>query len=184
MTPDPDGAGAGPIEGPEPDEDLERRAVDVALNFLSYRQRTGHEVRRKLSDSGFSEATVEAALRRLRAVGLVDDEAFVAAYVRDRIAHRPMGVRRMVQELYLKGIPREVAAPVIEQVLRDECTDERTLAERVAARKVGGRSGEHRDPAVLRKRVRDHLLRRGFDPRIVRDVVDAVLPARGRATDG
>ncbi|MGD2154549.1 MAG: regulatory protein RecX, partial [Gemmatimonadales bacterium] len=116
-------------------EEAARRAIDAALNFLSYRQRTGQEVRRKLLERGFSTEVIEAALARLAAVRLVDDEAFVAAYVRDRIAHRPMGVRRMIQELYLKGIAREVALPVIEETLREEETDERTLAERVVAKK-------------------------------------------------
>ncbi|MGD2216739.1 MAG: regulatory protein RecX, partial [Gemmatimonadales bacterium] len=121
--------------GSDVSEEAARRAIDAALNFLSYRQRTGREVRRKLVERGFSPEVIEAALARLAAVRLVDDEAFVAAYVRDRIAHRPMGVRRMIQELYLKGIAREVALPVIEETLREEETDERTLAERVVAKK-------------------------------------------------
>lgn len=152
-------------------EEAERRAIDAALNFLSYRQRTDLEVRRKLTSRGFGEPTIEAAMQRLSAVGLIDDEAFVGAYVRDRIAHRPMGVRRMVQELYVKGIPRDVAAPVIERMLEEEDTDERSLAERVVAKKRLGSVGEPGDASVARRRVRDQLLRRGFDPRVVRDVV-------------
>lgn len=155
-------------------DEAERRAIDAALNFLSYRQRTGQEVRRRLSERGFSERTVEAAMRRLTGVGLVDDEAYVAAYVRDRIAHRPMGVRRMVQELYLKGVSREAALPVIEEVFRDEDTDERALAERVVERKrrTLTRGG---DKAVTRRRLREHLIRRGFGGHIVRDVVDEMF---------
>ena len=156
----------------EVSEEAERRAIDAALNFLSYRQRTGLEVRRKLASRGFGEGLIEAAMRRLSAVGLIDDEAFVGAYVRDRIAHRPMGVRRMVQELYVKGIPREVALPVIERMLDEEATDERALAERVVAKKKSNTIGEAGDRAVAKRRVRDQLLRRGFDPRVVRDVVD------------
>lgn len=158
-------------------EETERRAIDAALNFLSYRQRTGLEVRRKLESRGFGEATIEAALGRLSAVGLVDDAAFVGAYVRDRIAHRPMGVRRMAQELYVKGIPREVALPVIERILEEEDTDERSLAERVVSKK-GVVAGERGDMALARRRVRDQLLRRGFNPRVARDVVDDLLSDR------
>lgn len=164
-------------------EEAERRAIDAALNFLSYRQRTGLEVRRKLTSRGFGEGTVEAAMRRLSAVGLVDDEAFVGAYVRDRIAHRPMGIRRMVQELYIKGIPRDVALPVIERMLDEEGTDERALAERVIAKKKRIPAGESDDRAVAKRRVRDQLLRRGFDPRVVRDVVEDLF-SDGRAGTG
>ncbi|UCC73005.1 MAG: regulatory protein RecX [Gemmatimonadota bacterium] len=160
-------------------EEAARRAIDAALNFLSYRQRTGREVRRKLAERGFSPATIEAAMQRLAAVRLVDDEAFVGAYVRDRIAHRPIGVRRMIQELYLKGIPREAALPVIEEVLREEETDERTLAERVVEKKGRTLAKGRRDVLVLRRRLRDHLIRRGFDTRVAKDVVETMFPSGG-----
>lgn len=161
--------------GSDVSEEAARRAIDAALNFLSYRQRTGREVRRKLVERGFSPEVIEAALARLAAVRLVDDEAFVAAYVRDRIAHRPMGVRRMIQELYLKGIAREVALPVIEETLREEETDERTLAERVVAKKRRTLKSRPQDERVLRRRLRDHLIRRGFDTRVAKDAVDALF---------
>ena len=159
----------------EVSEEAERRALDAALNFLSYRQRTGLEVRRKLASRGFGEVAIEAALRRLGAVGLIDDEAFVGAYVRDRVAHRPMGIRRMLQELYVKGIPKDVALPVIERMFNEEATDERALAERVVAKKRFGSVGEPGDRSVAKRRVRDQLLRRGFDPRVVRDIVDGLF---------
>ncbi len=160
----------------ETTEETTTRALDAALNYLSYRQRTGHEVRRKLIERGFDDETVEAALRRLENVGLVDDESFVAAYVRDRIAHRPMGVRRMAQELYVKGIRREQAIPLIEAALGHEGTNELELARRVAERK--GASLRRRDDelALSRKRLRDHLLRRGFDSRVIQAALDEVLP--------
>lgn len=160
-------------------EEVERRAIDAALNFLAYRQRTGEEVRRKLVSRGFDEGTVETAMRRLSAVGLIDDEAFVGAFVRDRIAHRPMGVRRMVQELYLKGIAREVSAPAIEEVLREEEVDERELARRVMEKKRRTLGLQLGDLAVQRRRLRDHLIRRGFGSQAVRDVVDELLPRDG-----
>ncbi len=165
---------------PEPSEEATRRAIDAALNFLSYRQRTGREVRRKLAERGFSEETIEAAMQRLGAVRLIDDRAFVGAYVRDRIAHRPMGVRRMVQDLYVKGIERQVALPVVEEVLREEETDERELARRVVEKKRRTLSSQSWDEARLRRRLRDHLIRRGFDSRVVRDVVGELVPERGR----
>jgi regulatory protein len=159
--------------------DLEREAVDAALNFLSYRPRTRREVQRRLAERGYPGETIERALGRLTAVGLIDDEAFVAAYVRDRIAHRPMGIRRMVQELYRKGIPREVSAPVIETVFAEEDTNEPALARRVIARKVrspGTRALAERE----RKRLVDHLIRRGFDLRVAREAADSSVPSPER----
>lgn len=159
---------------PEP-TDVERRAIDAGLNFLSYRQRTREEVRRKLSERGFPGDVVEATLDRLQSVGLIDDAAFVGAYVRDRIAHRPMGVRRMVHDLYRRGVPRDVALPLIEEVLAEEETDERELAVRIVWRKHRALSRRVGDPDRLRRRVREQLLRRGFGRRVASEVVDELL---------
>ena len=164
-------------------EEVDRRAIDAALNFLSYRQRTGQEVERKLASRGFSEQAIGSAMRRLGAVGLVDDEAFVAAFVRDRIAHQPMGVRRMVRDLYQKGIAREVSEPVILKVFQDENTDERELARRVIEKKrrtLASRSGDVR---ILRRRFRDHLIRRGFGGRLVSDVVNELFSENDSVDD-
>lgn len=160
---------------------MERRAIDAALNFLSYRQRTGREVRLKLAARGFGEPTIEVAMRRLVAVGLVDDAAFIGAYVRDRVAHRPMGLRRMVRELYGKGIAREASLPVIEQVLQEEGVDEHELARRVIEKKRRTRAGHTADARRQRNRLREQLLRRGFEPRVVSDVVDELGREDGAA---
>ncbi len=159
-----------------PTEETTSQALDAALNYLSYRQRTEYEVRSKLIDRGFGEQTIEGAMKRLEAVGLVDDDAFVAAYVRDRVAHRPMGVRRMAQELYAKGISRDAALPVIETAMQEEGTDEIALARRVAERKCSSFSSRREEIAMTRKRLRDHLLRRGFDSRIIQGVLEELLP--------
>jgi SOS response regulatory protein OraA/RecX len=89
----------------------------------------------------------------------------------------------MIRELYLKGISREVADKVIEEVLQGENTDERALAERVVEKKrrTLSRAGEER---VLRRRLRNHLIRRGFDGPVVRDVLDDVFSADDGSRDG
>lgn len=163
--------------------EVERRVHGAALNFLSYRQRTSQEVRRKLAERGFSAETIEAAMGRLCAVGLVDDESFIGAYVRDRLAHRPMGVRRMAQELYLKGIPREAAVPVIERVLEEEGADEWSLARRVVETRQRTLPSQSGDRRVARRRLRDHLIRRGFESRVVQEVVEESLPRQDAEAD-
>ncbi|NIR44860.1 MAG: regulatory protein RecX [Gemmatimonadetes bacterium] len=169
-----------PAETPE---ETAARAIDAALNYLSYRQRTRLEVRRKLLERGFDEETVEGAMGRLENVGLVDDVAFIGAYVRDRVAHRPMGVRRMASELYVKGIPRDEAIPHIEATLAEEGIDEEAMAWRVGERKAMSLRVRDEPQDVRRRRLREHLHRRGFGPRVIREVVDALLPRNGRAND-
>jgi regulatory protein len=160
-------------------EETTARALDAALNYLSYRQRTCREVQRKLAERGFDEEVIRAALARLENVGLVDDVAFIGAYVRDRIAHRPMGVRRMASELFVKGIGRDEAIPQIEATLAEEGIDEEAMAWRVGERKATSLRTRDEEQDLRRRRLRQHLHRRGFDPRLIREVVDGLLPRNG-----
>lgn len=149
--------------------------MDAALAFLSYRPRARREIQRKLANRGFDDSTIEAALGRLDKVGLVNDLVFIETYVRDRIANRPMGIRRMVQELYLKGIPREKTLPVIERVLGEENVGEPALAQRAADKRFASLRDDA-DRRATRRRLSGYLSRRGFDREVIREVVDARLP--------
>lgn len=148
-------------------------AIDAALHYLSYRPRARQEVRRKLEDRGFSAPVIEAVLERLEALDLIDDAGFVELWVRDRVARRPTGIRRLLSELYYKGISRELASPIIQRVLREEGTSERELAKRAA--RVRYRALSDPDDRVVRRKLYGHLSRRGFPSGIARDVVRALL---------
>lgn len=160
-----------PEELPDPGEE-QRRVMDAALSFLSYRPRSVVEVRRRLTERQFEADMIEEAVERLLAVGLLNDDAFVAMYVRDRINHRPMGVRRLTNELYVKGVLKEQALPVIARVFEEEGVDERELAMRAAEKKLRGLRKGKSDDRVVRRRLRDHLARRGFGLDVVRDVAN------------
>ena len=156
-------------------EEEGRRAMDAALSFLAYRPRTATEVRRKLGVGGFDEATAERTLVRLAELDLVNDRSFVETYVRDRIANRPMGVRRLRDELYRKGIAGEVAVPIIERVFADEGVDERSLAQRAAGKKMRTLTAGPDAADTVRRRLSGHLARRGFGMEVVRNVVNELL---------
>lgn len=167
-----------PLTGHAPGVDEaeeQRRAMDAALSFLSYRPRTVYEVRRKLRERSFAAGIVERSLDRLTAVGLVNDESFVEFYVRDRITHRPMGVRRLTDELFTKGIKSDFARPIIARIFAEEQVDERELAARAAGKKLrGSKRGTALDPAA-RRRLAGYLARRGFAGGIVREIIDDLV---------
>ncbi len=84
----------------------------------------------------------------------------------------------MTRELWMKGVPREVALTVIQQVFDEEGTDERLLAERVIEKKLPGLTNPPVEGPHLRRQLRDHLMRRGFDPQLVRELVETCVPDR------
>ncbi|MBN2394796.1 MAG: RecX family transcriptional regulator [Anaerolineae bacterium] len=139
------------------------RARDKALNYLSYRPRSEAELQSHLLESDFAETTVDEVLHRLQEVGLVDDEAFARYWVDNRARFRPRGKRMLVQELRQKG----VALDVIETALAEY--DEVAAAQHVAEEQA--RRLTHLPPEVFRRRFWDRLMRRGFSPDIIKEVL-------------
>ena len=142
-------------------------AMRLALSYLSVRPRSREEVARRLREKGVRGAVGEAALARCVELGYLDDVAFAAALVRDRIRLRPCGVRRLKNDLRAKGVLEADALAGIESAMTEERVTEAELLERVAERRARGLRSL--DPDVARRRLFAFLTRRGFAPGDVRD---------------
>ena len=153
-------------------EDVRGRAREAALRLLAHRPRTESELRLRLVRKGFDPQVAEACVAQLKERGLLDDSAFAEMFARDRVRLSPRGRRRVVQELRGRGVDATVAAAAVEGVMREEETDELTLA-RQAARRWRPRAGE--EPVRSRRRLQGFLARRGFGPDAVREVVAELL---------
>ncbi|MCA1791272.1 MAG: recombination regulator RecX [Thioalkalivibrio sp.] len=167
------------------DLDADVRARDAALVQLSYRARTRSELGRKLRSKGFDGARVDRCLDRLEERGLLDDAAVAAAFVRDRLRHRPRGRARLTSELRTKGVAAEVAGGVIDEVFEDEDVTDLVLVRQVADGWVA-RQGDAlldalasddrtRERERAHRRLRSYLGRRGFRGDALRAGVEQAL---------
>lgn len=152
--------------------DADIRVRDAALNLISYRARTRAELQRRLRQKGFRPARIDPCLDRLQEKGFIDDEAVAAAFIRDRLLHRPRGKARLSSELRAKGVAGDTVKKTIERVFEDQGTSDDALAQEVVEKWIqrqnagvlealasDGRSPE-RDKA--RRRLHGYLSRRGF----------------------
>lgn len=162
--------------------DADVKIRDAALNLLSYRARTRAELRRRLVAKGHRPARVDPCLDRLTARGLLDDAAVAAAFVRDRLRHRPRGKTRLRQELRGLGVQAELAARVVDDVLDEEEVTESALARlvveawlaRQSTATVRALTSSRRDAASEKayRRLHGYLARRGFAGAALSGAVD------------
>jgi len=157
--------------------------VEAALRFLEARQRSVAEVRRRLSQAGYREALVTAAIERLADLGILDDEAFTAAWVESRDRARPRGERALRRELAVKGVDRSLVDEAMTARRPEPGGDgdpDLPAAERLLARNASklARVG---DPRVRRQRAYALLVRNGFDSEIAARLAASTL---GEAGDG
>ena len=95
-----------------------RRAYNCAVSLLSRRDHSEKELMRKLKEKGYAEGA-EEAIRKLKNSGYVDDERFCRLYASELIRLKGYGKRRVEQELYLKGVSRDIISLVLEEITFD-----------------------------------------------------------------
>jgi regulatory protein len=135
-------------------EDEVLRAVDRGANFLSFRPRSVHEVRKNLVDKETPPQVIDAALLRLEALGYLDDRAFAQFWINQRNQFKPLSPRALKHELRQKGI----AAAIIDEVLAEvDADDSAYRAAQSQVRKLRGH-----DQRAFRDKLLAFLARRGF----------------------
>lgn len=143
----------------ERDEGVER-AKSAAFRLLASRPRSRSELLRRLREKHFPNRSIQGALEALDRLGLLDDRAFAREWVERRLSGRPAGRRSIERELSEKGIPPEITAQVLDEILagREPAEDALGL---LRSREKHYR-GLDREKAL--SRMYGLLSRRGFDP--------------------
>jgi regulatory protein len=149
------------------DDDERGRAREAALRLLAVRARSEHELTTRLRQKGFRAGTTREVVSALAGVGLIDDEAFARAWAEERLRLRPVGPRRLSQELAAKGVARELADMVIAEAFAEQ--PELEVARRAASRRAGSLRGG--DPRKVRARLHSFLVRRGFSYEVAATVI-------------
>jgi len=150
-------------------------AMHDAMKSLSRRALASGQIDRKLSEKGHEPDAREAALERLKSLGLINDDEVARQIIRETRRQRPAGPRLLKQKLRQKGITGVTADAAIHD-LEPEPDDAVDQAHALAEKKW--RSDARVEPRKRRQRVYALLMRRGFE----RDTIDAAMD-RLRADD-
>ena len=151
-----------------------RQALGRALNLISYRQRTEHELRERLGER-FELGVIDRAVERLKEQGLVDDEGFARAWSDGRTRNSPRSARALVREMTDRGVARSIADSAVRH-LDDEETA-RMAAVKFARRLAGA------DYDQFHRRLWQHLQRRGYSGTVARRAVSELWQER-EASEG
>jgi regulatory protein len=164
------GAKVGEDEREQLDEaSASLKAREAALRLLAVRARTRSELVGRLRRKGHSDAVIVGVVDGLQDAGLIDDRAFAELWADERMRLRPVGRRRLSQELRMKGVPPRVADEVLDRAYGDN--PERELALRVAR----GRARRSPDGPRTRERLYAFLVRRGFTRATAAEAVREVM---------
>lgn len=147
-------------------------AQTMALQYLTARPRTAHEVRQKLRRSGVADTVVDHVMAHLDTRGALDDAAYTRAYLTSRLTSRGYGPQRLGRELQQRGVSRALVETAVEQ---DLAAADVLAAARVQAAKRWPRLAREADHRKRRQKLHDFLRRRGFSSAIVQQVLTELV---------
>lgn len=146
-------------------------AYEKAARYCSYQDRTEKEVRTKLHALGVTQAAeVTQLIQALKTEKFLDEERYVASFVRGRLIGKQWGKKKIRLALAGKGvestlIDRELAAIEDADYLQ-------TLRE-VATKKQQGLAGK--DARQDRQKLTNYLLQKGYEYDLVYPTVQELI---------
>ncbi len=134
--------------------DSARRSAlkEKTLELLSRKPQSRRELERKLREWEAGEAEAAALCDRMEELGYLNDAAYAVQVVRHYSA-KGFGPKKLRDELYRRGVPRDLWDEALEQA-----EDPAGAIDAVVARKLAGKEPDRREL----KRVSDALARRGY----------------------
>lgn len=153
------------------------RALQVALRYVSFRQRSVTEVRRRVGKE-FPQPVVEQVLTSLHRYGYLDDEDFARRWRDSRERRKPRGSFALRRELRAKGIAEGIIGVTLEGL--DEADGAYRAGERRAQRWLEGGNMSYQ---TFRRKMWDYLRRRGFGSGVISDTVARLWAEYGAGND-
>jgi regulatory protein len=147
--------------------------LDRALNLLAVRARSTRDLRLRLRRLNAADVDTDWVLRKLETLGYLDDAAYARQFARSRMVGGGRSKRRVQDELYRRGVSREVATEAIDELVADVEIDEYGAALGAARKRLP--SLGKLDAPTRRRRLYAFLARRGYESEIVSRVVRDVL---------
>ena len=142
------------------------KARDYAFRLLKFRMRSRKELFERLKRKKFDPDTIDRVIAFLREKEFINDEEFAKAWVESKLK-RPLGIRRISEELKIKGIDKEIIDEALASAKNNY--DEEGIVTELAKKRLERLKGI--EPRKVKSRLYSYLLRRGFSPDVVSDVI-------------
>ncbi len=94
-----------------PTNDLDS-AKRAAMDGITRRKYTVYELTQKLIQKGFSEELASEACHYYEELGYLDDTHYAVCFIKDAIRLKGYGYRRIAEDLYRRGVRREIVEDV------------------------------------------------------------------------
>jgi len=157
----------------------ERKLRETAFRILSYRPRSEQELRNKLREKRFPDSDIEDIIREFRDKKLLSDTDFARQWVENRMRLKPRGRKMLEMELYKKGVSRQTANRVLDDILGG--TDQSETAFELLIKQP--RKFLRENSVDTQRKIYNYLRYRGFDPDDIRRAAERFITETAKSED-
>lgn len=147
--------------------DLFQTAKNYAFLLLKFRPRSEKELYQRLKKKRFDDSIINEVISFLKDRGFIDDNYFTKAWIESRLK-KPLGFKKIEQELKFKGINKEIIDTQIQELKKNYSEEDIIL--KLAQEKFNKLKVLELKKA--KRRVFTYLVRRGFSPEVVIDAIN------------
>ncbi|MDU1010042.1 regulatory protein RecX [Finegoldia magna] len=142
-------------------------AFEISLNFLSYKLRTEKEIITKLKSKKFSIEIIDEVITKLKNLDLLDDYNYAKIFINDKINLTNYSKRRIINDLYQKGIDKRIYEDYLEDVFGYNM--ELDKATQIVETKINIWKEKH-EGYDLKNKIVTFLLQKGFSYDVAKQV--------------
>lgn len=140
------------------------------MQYCAYRDRSQKEVEDKLIEMRMIPAAREEIIIKLMQENFLNEERFARSFVRGKFRIKKWGRHKIKQELKLK----DISSPIIRIAMTEiNENDYKSTLYSLAEKKLTLLSDP--DKYKLRKKLNDHLLRKGYEGSLVFEVSEELI---------
>ncbi|MDR5589166.1 regulatory protein RecX [Christiangramia sp. SM2212] len=145
-------------------------ALQKLMHYCAYRDRSQKEVETKLDEMRMIPEAKEKIIIRLMQENFLNEERFARSFVRGKFRIKKWGRIKITQELKKK----EISSPIIKLGLTEiKESDYRKALYEIAEKKEA--IIKESNTFKKKKKLADHLLRKGYEPSLVFDCVNEII---------
>ncbi len=126
------------------------RAKERALYLITYRDHSKKELTQKIKRTT-SEEAAKQAVEKLEELGLINDDSYAERYARDLLNLKHMAPRGIIYKLQEKGIDKELANRVVEEMEIDPQIELCVIIEKKYVNRLSDEKEKRRAVAALQR---------------------------------
>ncbi|WP_082234840.1 recombination regulator RecX [Halobacillus massiliensis] len=148
-------------------QDTIHKSYTLAINFLSYRMRSEHEIRQYLEKKEVDPEHADEVVNRLYKNNLLNDQEFANSFVRTKVNTASKGPLLIKKDLMQKGVKNTVANEALTYFSFDKQVEK---AKKFAEKKMS--SDRKKSQRQQLQNVQQTLLQKGFTGDVIQEVVN------------